>query len=396
METASKSISRRDFIKLSGVTGAALTLGFYFPAAGKDAEIIKAETAESLGIELNAFISIDPSGKVTIVNHRSEMGQGAFQTVPQIIAEELEVDLNNVNIIFGSGNAKRYGSQLTGGSSTVRGAYKHLLRVGASAREMLIEAAAKKWNVSKTECYAENGQVIHKPGGKKFHYGELVQEAARLTPPKEVAVKKIEDYKILRKPLQRQDTPLKTNGTAIFGMDKKLPGMLYAVVERNPRFMGKVKSFDDTETKKIAGVKHVIPVKMSVFATTREGVAVVADSLWAAMQGRKVLKVEWDDTGFEHLGTEDLYSRMHNDLQNKEGISYRTKGNAAAALTKAEKKLDATYETPYESHSCMEPLNCTAHYKEDGTCEVWGPIQAPDWLQDLLSPCSTSRRKRFL
>jgi len=386
METASKSISRRDFIKLSGVTGAALTLGFYFPAAGKDAEIIKAETAENLGIELNAFISIDPSGKVTIVNHRSEMGQGAFQTVPQIIAEELEVDLNNVNIVFGSGNAKRYGSQLTGGSSTVRGAYKHLLKVGASAREMLIEAAAKKWNVNKTECYAENGHVIHKPSGRKLHYGELVQEAARLTPPKEVAIKKPEDYKILRKPLQRQDTPLKTNGTAIFGMDKKLPGMLYAVVERNPRFMGKVKNFDDTETKKVAGVKHVIPIKMSVFATTREGVAVVADSLWAAMQGRKALKVEWDDTGFEHLSTEELYSRMHSDLQNKEGISYRTKGNAAAALTKAEKKLDATYETPYESHSCMEPLNCTAHYKEDGTCEVWGPIQAPDWLQDLLSP----------
>jgi len=384
MET--KPISRRNFIKLSGVTGAALTLGFYFPAAGKEAEIIKAETAENLGIELNAFISIDPSGKVTIVNHRSEMGQGAFQTVPQIIAEELEVDMNNINIVFGSGNAKRYGSQLTGGSSTVRGAYKHLLKVGASAREMLIEAGAKKWNVSKTECFAENGQVIHKPSNRKFHYGELVQEAARLTPPKDVTIKKPEDYKILRKPLPRQDTPLKTNGTAIFGLDKKLPGMLYAVVERNPRFMGKVKSFDDTETKKVAGVKHVIPVKMSVFATTREGVAVVADSLWAAMQGRKALKVEWDDTGFEHVSTEDLYSRMRNDLENKEGISYKTKGNAATALTKAEKKLDAVYETPYESHSCMEPLNCTAHYKEDGTCEVWGPIQAPDWLQDLLSP----------
>jgi isoquinoline 1-oxidoreductase beta subunit len=386
MESVSKSISRRNFLKLSGVTGAALTLGFYFPAAGKDAEIIKAETAENLGVELNAFISIDPSGKVTIVNHRSEMGQGSFQTVPQIIAEELEVDLNNVNIVFGAGNAKRYGSQLTGGSSTVRGAYKHLLRVGASAREMLVEAAAKKWNVSKTECFAEKGQVIHRPSSRKFHYGELVQEAARLTPPKDVTIKKPEDYKVLRKPLPRQDTPLKTNGTAIFGLDKKLPGMLYAVVERNPRFMGKVKSFDDTETKKVAGVKHVIPVKMSVFATTREGVAVVADSLWAAMQGRKALKVEWDDTGFEHLSSEDLYSRMHNDLQNKEGISYKTKGNAVNALTKADKKLDAVYETPYESHACMEPLNCTAHYREDGTCEVWGPIQAPDWLQDLLSP----------
>ena len=380
-----KKISRRNFIKLSGLTGTALTLGLYLPANANEAQVVTIDAAEAMGIDMNAWISIDTTGKVTITNHRSEMGQGSWQSVPQIIAEELEVDLNTVNIIFAQGNSAKYGSQVTGGSSTVRGTYKKLLNLSATAREMLIEAASKKWNVSKVDCYAENGHVIHKPTGKKFHYGELVQDASKLEPPKEVKLKLIADYKILRKPLPRQDTPMKTNGTAIFGLDKKLPGMLYAVVERNPRFQGKVKSFDDTLTKKVPGVKHVIAIKMSVFATFREGVAVVADSLWAAMEGRKALKVEWDDTGFEHVSTEQLYNRMNDDLKNKEGLSFRTKGNFASALEKSEKKIQVVYETPYESHSCMEPLNCTAHYQED-KLEIWGPIQGPDWVQDFLSP----------
>src|SRR6185369_1842514 len=277
MET--QAITRRNFIKLSSMTGAALSLGFYFPADGKDIEVLKTETAENLGIDLNAWISIDSSGKVTITNHRAEMGQGSFQSVPQIIAEELEVNLDQVKIVFAQGNSAKYGPQITGGSSTIRGTYKKLLRLSASAREMLIEAAAKKWNVNQSECYAENGSVIHKPSGKKLGYGELVAEASKLTPPKNVKLKDSKDYKIIRKPMPRQDTPLKVNGSAIFGIDKKLPGMMYAVVERNPRFAGKVKSFDDSETKKIAGVKHVFKVNREVFDNMCEGVAVVADNL---------------------------------------------------------------------------------------------------------------------
>src|SRR6218665_2370008 len=175
MET--KNISRRNFIRLSGMTGAALSLGFYLPAQAKEVEVITLDTAENLGIELNAWISIDTSGKVTITNHRAEMGQGSFQSVPQIIAEELEVDLNQVNIVFGVGNNTKYGSQITGGSSTVRGSYKNLLQLSASAREMLIEAAARRWNAGKADCYAENGFVIHRASGKKLGYGELVAEA---------------------------------------------------------------------------------------------------------------------------------------------------------------------------------------------------------------------------
>lgn len=374
------SINRRDFIKKSGLAGAALTLGLYVSKSAQAATIVKAGSAD---VELNAWISIDTSGKVTIINHRAEMGQGSFQAVPQIIAEELEVDLNDVKIIFGVGNEKKYGSQITGGSSTVRGSYKQLGQMGASAREMLKEAAAKKWSVDKSTCSAENGQIIHKASGKRLGYGDLVTDAAKLEIPKDIPLKASKDYKILRKPMPRQDTPMKTNGTATFGLDKKLPGMLYAVVERNTRFHGKVKSFDDTEAKKIPGVKHVIKVKMAVFSHTREGVAVVADNLWAAMQGRKALKVEWDDTGFPHHSTEQLYKQMEDDLNTKEGLSYRTMGDVNRILSKAEKKIEAVYSTPYESHSSMEPLTCTALVTDD-SCEIWGPIQAPGWVQDDL------------
>ena len=237
--------------------------------------------------------------------------------------------------------------------------------------------------MNKNECYAENGFVIHRTGGKKFGYGDLVEDASKLTPPKNVKLKNRAEYKLIGKPLVRQDNPDKINGKAEFGLDKKIPGMLYAVVERNPRFQGKVKSFDDAATKKIAGVKNVFKVQMPVFASQREGVVVVADTLWAAMEGRKALKVEWDDSGFEHLNTEQLYARMKEDLK-KTGLSQRTGGNAEAVFQKSEKKLEAIYETPYESHSCMEPLCCIAHVKDD-KCEIWGPIQAPDWIQQDVS-----------
>ncbi|MBO9204894.1 MULTISPECIES: xanthine dehydrogenase family protein molybdopterin-binding subunit [Niastella] len=378
------SINRRAFLKLSSFTSAALTIGFYFPALAEESTILTAATAEDLGIVLNAFISIDKSGKVNIINHRAEMGQGAFQAVPQMIAEELEVSLDKVSIAFGPGHQTKYGgSQITGGSSTVRGAYKHLLRTGATAREMLVEAAAKKWGVPATECYALDGKVIHRPTNKKLVYGELVEEAAKLTPPKQVALKERKNYTIIGKPLPRQDTPPKVNGKAEFGLDKKLPGMLYAVVERCPYFLGKVKTYNDSVVKTMPGVKHVFKVQMPVFDTLREGIAIVADNTWSAMQARKALQVEWDTTGFEHLDTAALYNRMKEDLR-KPGLSQRTGGNFDATYDKAAKKLEAIYETPYEAHACMEPLNCVADVKDD-QITVWGPIQGPDWIQRDLA-----------
>ena len=384
MKTTDNNLSRRNFIRLSGMTGAALTLGYYMPAMGNGTgKIVTKEVADSLSLQLTSWISIDKTGKVTILNHRSEMGQGSYQAVPQMVAEELEVSLDQVTIAFAPGHQSKFGSQITGGSSTVRGAYQRLLKTGATAREMLIEAAAKKWSVNKSDCYAESGFVIYKPDGKKIGYGDLVEDAATVKPPADVKLKHRSNYKIIGKPLPRQDTPSKVNGTAEFGQDKKIKGMLYAMVERNPRFHGKVKSFDDTATKKVPGVKQVFKVQMPVFASTREGVVVVADSLWAAMQGRKALKIEWDDSGFEHLGTDQLYARMKEDLK-KTGLSQRTGGSPESVFQKAEKKFTAVYETPYESHSCMEPLSCIADVK-DNSCEIWGPIQAPDWIQQDIS-----------
>jgi isoquinoline 1-oxidoreductase beta subunit len=381
-----KALSRRKFLRTSVMSSTALFLGFYFPASTKAGSIISGEALKDVEfeVEMNAWILIDTAGKVTLVDHRAEMGQGSFQSVPQIIAEELEVDLSNINVIFATGHQKKYGSQITGGSSTIRGSYKNLLMLGASARIMLIQAAALKWNVPVTDCYAKDGSIFHKPTGRSYHYGELVVDASKLETPKDVKLKPRSEYTLIGKPLHRRDTPLKTNGSAIFGLDKKIPGMVYASVERNPRMLGKLKSFDDSATLKVPGVKKVLKVRMAVFGTYREGVAVVADSTWAAIQGRKALKVEWDDSGFEHMGTEEIYKQHEEILKSKEGLSVKEQGDPNDIIAKAEKKVDVIYQTPYQAHACMEPLNCIAHYQEN-KLEIWGPIQAPDWVQGYLS-----------
>ncbi len=378
-----KSINRRNFLKLSSFTGAALSIGFYFPALAKQASVINLGDVNE-DIEMNAWMLINTNGKVTIFSHRSEMGQGAYQAIPQMVAEELEVNLDEVNIVFAQGDNKKYGSQVTGGSSTVRGSYKNLLNLGATAREMLIAAAALKWKVPHLECYAEGGHVFHKPTSKKFHYGELVVEASKLPTPKNVQLKSRAEYKLIGKPLRRQDTKLKTNGAAIFGLDKKIPGMLYAAVERNPRLRGVVKSFDDSAARKIPGVKNVFKIRMKVYSTYREGVAVVADSTWAALQGKKALMIEWDDSGFEHLDSAEIFKRQQEALQMKEGLSYKKQGNADSIIQQAKNKIDVVYQTPYQAHSAMEPLNCIAHFQKD-KLEIWGPIQGPDWVQEFMS-----------
>jgi isoquinoline 1-oxidoreductase beta subunit len=382
----SVSQSRRQFIKNTGFSGIALVLGVYLPGCnpGSGPKVINGSGGVlPQAIELMTWISIDTNGKVSILNHRAEMGQGSWQVVPQMIAEELEVAMDQINVLSAPGDQKKYGSQITGGSSTVRGSYKHLLRVGASAREMLIEVAAKRWTVQQSDCYAENGKVFHRPSGKSLAYGDLVEDAAKLQPPKDVKLKERKDYKLIGKPLPRKDTPLKTNGTAVFGIDKKLPGMLYAVVERSPRIRGKVKSFDDSRTKTIPGVRQVLVVKRTVFDNMFEGVAVVADNLWAAMEGRKQLKVEWDDSGFERVSTEQVFARMHEDLK-KTGLNDRSVGDFDRAFQQAPLKVEAVYEAPYQAHACMEPINCIADVKDD-SITIWGPIQGPDWVQSDLS-----------
>ena len=375
--------TRRSFLKLTGLGGAALCMGFYLPSDAA-VTLIKPSDLTAADIEMCAWILINTSGKVTLVSHRAEMGQGAYHSIPQIIAEELEVNLKDIDVIFAQGNEKKYGNQITGGSSTIRSSYKRLLQLSATAREMLITAAALQWKVSVNDCYAEAGNVIHRPSSKKMHYGELVLQASKLEAPKNPKLKKISEYKLIRQPLHRLDTPMKLNGSAIFGLDKKIPGMLYAAVERNPRLRGKVKSFDDSEAKKIPGVKNIFVVKMMVHNTIREGVAVVADSTWAALEGKKALRVTWDDTGFEHVNSPEIFKRQEDFLKTKEGLPLKSQGNPTAIIEKSKKKVDVIYQTPYQSHSCMEPLNCIAHFQGDKV-EIWGPIQAPGWVQDFIS-----------
>ncbi len=384
--TNASQLSRRRFVKIGSLTSAALTIGFYFPGLARDgaAEFLTGEEAEAEGINLTAWISIDKNGKVILFNHRSEMGQGSYQSVPQILAEELEVDLNEIRVEFAKGYQGRFGSQITGGSSTIRGAYKQMLKSGAAAREMLIEAAAQQWKVAQTECAAQQGKVIHLPTKKELAYGALVAAAIKLPVPKDPPLKARKDYKLIGKSLPRLDNRAKINGTAIFGMDKVVPDMVYAMVERNPRFHGKIKSFDATAALAIPGIEKVFPVEMPVFGYTRHGVAVVGNSTWACMQARKVLKIEWDDSGIERVSTKSLFDQMKADLE-KEGNQVKTKGDFAAALSETgTTKLEAVYQTPYEAHSCMEPVCCVAHWKED-KIQVWGPIQGPDWVQGDLA-----------
>ncbi|GAA4308256.1 xanthine dehydrogenase family protein molybdopterin-binding subunit [Mucilaginibacter gynuensis] len=379
-----QNLSRRGFLKIAGISGTALCLGLYMSAEAEAKVVNPAQVPAEGDIELAVWIIINTDGKVTLICHRAEMGQGVYHSIAQIIAEELEVDLYGVDIQLTQGDEKKYGSQLTGGSSTIRGSYKNLLKLSATAREVLIMAATARWTVPVTECYAELGHVIHKPSGKKFHYGELVAEAAKLTAPKDVKLKARADYKLIGKPSQRRDSPLKTNGEAIFGIDKRIPGLQFAAVERNPRLRGKVKSFDASAALKVPGVTRVFKVVMGIWDTDREGVAVVANSTWAAMQGKKALKVDWDDNGFEHVSSPEIFKHQRELLQTSEGLSVKTQGDPNGIISSAKDKLDVFYETPYQSHSCMEPVNCIAHWQGDKV-EIWGPVQAPNWIQDYIS-----------
>ena len=380
-----ENLSRRSFLRIAGIGSTALCLGLFMSGEAEAKVLTGSEIgAADAGVELTAWIIINTSGKVTLICHRAEMGQGVYHSIAQIIAEELEVDLYGVDIQLTQGDEKKYGSQLTGGSSTIRGSYKNLLKLSAAAREVLIMAAAARWSVPTADCYAELGHVVHKASGKKFHYGELVEEASKLTAPTEVQLKARANYKVIGKGGHRRDSPMKTNGDAVFGIDKRIPGLQFAAVERNPRLRGKVKSFDASDALKVPGVSHVFKVVMGVWETDREGVAVVANSTWAAMQGKKALRVEWDDAGFEHISTPEIYSRHRELLQTSEGLPLKTQGDPTGVIAKSTNKLDVVYETPYQSHSCMEPVNCIAHFQGDKV-EIWGPVQAPNWIQDYVS-----------
>ena len=369
--------SRRHFLKAAGLTGAAFALGF--PSKEAIASPVLNLSALPDSVELTPYILIEKSGRITIMNPRPEIGQGTYQSVPALIAEELEVSLDKV-IIHQTGGETKFGgmwTQAVGGSGSIRSGYMQMRKVGASAREMLIKAASDQWSVPVEECTAQNATVIHKPTGRKLTYGQLAEPAARLPVPKEPQLKDPKQFTMLGKPMPRPDVPLKVSGQAMFGIDAKVQGMVYASIERCPVLGSKLVSFDASQTLKVKGVRQAVKAVRLVGKNHYEGVAVIADNYWAALQGRKALKVKWDHQGHDSFNTADFEKQLR-DLAKNDGVTGHNTGDFDKTFADSPTQLEAFYETPIVSHSTMEPMNALAHYKPDGSVEVWVSTQGGD------------------
>jgi isoquinoline 1-oxidoreductase subunit beta len=376
-------IHRRKFIRIAALaTGGGLLIG-YLPSGDKKSRITNLSNISEPGLGLNQYIFIDPSGKITLFNHRPEMGQGTFGSIPMILAEELEVDINKVEVMQSPADRSKYGDQMVVGSRSIQSQFMSMRKMGAAAKEMLIKAAAKKWNVTEDECYAKDAKVIYKPSGKSFGYGELVEEASKLEVPQNPKLKDPKDFTIIGHSFPRKDIPEKTDGSAKYGIDCSVPGMLYASIERSPVFIGKIVSFNDAKAKAVPGVKHVFKTKRDVFGFTREGVAVLADTYWAAVQGRKALEIKWDNGDLESWSTKKI-KEDYKKAAEQDGVSLDSKGDFEQSYANGIIKIEASYETPYQAHATMEPMNALVHVQKD-KCEFWGSTQNPNGIRSQLS-----------
>lgn len=382
----STELNRRNFLKASGLSGAAFILGLSARAAEPSEQSIENLSLLEDSFELTPFVIIEKSGKITIMNSKPEIGQGTWQAIPMIIAEELELGLDQYEIKQTSGD-KKYGGQTAGGSASVRTSYATLRKTGAAAREMLLQAAAQTWNVPITECYAERASVFHKPTGKKLAYAALVETASKLEVPKEPKLKDSKDFKLIGKPTKRQDIPLKVSGQATFGMDVEVPNMVYASVERCPVFGGKILKIDDSQTLKVKGVQQIVRAERVLGKNRYEVVAVIASNYWAALKGRKALKVTWDYQGNDQFNTIQFEQHLR-DLSKSEGVIDHNQGEFDKNYSEAPVQIEAFYETPMVSHSPMEPMNCIASWTGDAV-EVWASSQGPDLLRNRVADAFT-------
>lgn len=357
---SSVAIPRRGFLQAAGAAAAGLVIGFRFP--------LEASAQAAQDFVPNAFLRIAPSGRVTVVVGKTEMGQGVYTALPMIVAEELDADWSKIRVVAAPVNAAYnhtvFGVQITGGSTSIWTSYEQLRKAGAAARAMLIAAASASWKVEPQSCRAEKGAVIHDATKRRLTYGELAGAASKLSPPAEVTLKDPKNFTIIGKPAKRLDTPEKSSGSAVFGIDVKLPGMLTAVIARPPAIGAKMRSVNSGRARAISGVKAVYPVS--------SGVAVVADGYWPAKLGRDALQIEWDE-GRANLSTEQLLSE-YRQLARTPGLVARKDGDAAAAFSSAAQKIEAEYEVPYLAHAAMEPLNCVADVRPD-SCEIWTGAQ---------------------
>jgi isoquinoline 1-oxidoreductase subunit beta len=378
-----QSLPRREFIRLTAMSGAAVFVVGYFNVKGKSSQIANLSGDDSLGAKMNAYIFIDSSGRITIYNNRPEMGQGTFESIPMIIAEELEVDIDKINIMQSPASRKLYGDQMVVGSRSISENFNLMRKIGASAKEILITAAANRWKVHAEECYAQNATVIHRTSGKKLTYGELADDASKISPSQNPALKDPKDFRIIGTSPSRKDVPSKINGQAVFGLDCVVNGMLYASIERSPVFLGKLISFDDTKSRAVKGVRYVLKTQRHVWGHLREGVAVLADTYWAAVQGRKVLDVKWDNGDLESWSTKSI-KEDYRKAAGQDGAIFTEKGNFKNAYDTASVKIEASYETPYQTHAPMEPMNAIVHVKKNGV-EFWGSTQNPNGYHSFLA-----------
>jgi len=361
--TRSASLSRRTFIKTATAAGGGLMLGAYLP-------IHPSTSLRGAGtFEPNVWIKVSADESVRIMLTMLEMGQGVMTSMPMLVAEELDFDWKKIKTEWAGadpkyGNPNFGGQQLTAGSNSVRGMWKVLRESGAAARSMLVTAAAQTWNVPESSCTTDNGVVMHQASGRKLTYGALVDKAAALPVPKTVALKDPKDFKVLGKSLARLDVPEKVNGTAGFGIDVKLPGLLTARVVRCPVFGGKVAKFNADKAKAVPGVKNVVQIS--------SGIAVVADNYWSASKGAQALEITWDEGALAKLTSADILKKQA-ELAQQPGKVARNDGNAEAAL-KSNQGFERTFEAPFLAHATMEPMNCTADVRAD-RCDVYVPTQ---------------------
>jgi CO/xanthine dehydrogenase Mo-binding subunit len=356
-------LSRREFLAVGTAAGAGLVIGFYLPHG----------SANGTTFAPNAFLKITPDGKITVVVARSEMGQGVHTSLPMILAEELEADWKQITIEQAGANPTLYGDQQTGSSASLRISWDPLRKAGAAAREMLISAAALEWGVPRSGCVAENSSVLHAASKRRLSYGQLAAKAAALPIPLVPPLKDAKDFKIVGKPVARLDAPSKVDGSAVFGIDLRVAGMQYAVLARCPVIGGTVGSFDDKESKKMSGVSFV-------GKTGDSAVAVVADSVWGAMEGRRALKVQWDEGPNKDLSSAAIFDVLKKSASNKAATLY-SRGDVSKV---SGRRIQAAYQTPLMAQAPMEPGNCTAHFR-GSNCEIWGPMQWPPDVRDAVA-----------
>jgi isoquinoline 1-oxidoreductase subunit beta len=375
------NVERRSFLVRGLTVGAAvaggLLLGFTLPAAahGKTGSPIggDATIGERNGVFApNAFIQIDRSGAVTLVMPKVEMGQGIYTAISMLIAEELEVPLESVVICHAPPDAKLFmdpllGGQVTGGSTSIRYAWEPMRKAGATARVLLIQAAAQKWKVDSASCRAEGGEVLHPASNRRISYGQLVDTAAALQAPKSVTLKDSKDFKLIGKSVKRLDSPEKVNGAAVFGIDVRVPGMLYAVIVNCPVFGGTLASVSDQHALIIPGVRKVIRVDNAV--------AVLGDHTWAAKRGAAALDVKWYEGRTAGLSTAKVVQQLV-DASKRDGAVARKEGDIVKAFDNARMRVDSVYHQPFLAHATMEPVNCTVSVRPDG-CDIWVGTQVP-------------------